>query len=337
MRIVNPVPHSNDIQPLVDAVLVGRPDLSGENVSAPSVQGNDGWTVFIGNEVFKAPRREDLAGDFEREVRVHSHLQGKTRTPIPEITHVQIDGDNCLFGMKKLSGVPASLELIESLSPQQQTQLAKDVANFMIDVGRAFTSEDIKALGIKTIDTPTTMTGPITLASVSESLDNHAVQALLGDELLRRAREFERRYAELPPLSKGYTVAHGDPTAANLLFDKSTGRLSCVLDFGRVSVHPIECDLMLLSMPPNCLEQTIRQYVAGGGREVKVDTVFANRHAFMISALKNMVGEERVKPMRDRIVGLLDRELPEVSDTSPSRAPGRPGARKTAEAARARR
>ena len=133
---------------LVRAVLEEFPHLSGSVIDVPS-QGKQGKTVFIGNEVFKAPSPEHLSS-FEREVCVLVYMQDRTSAPIPSITCVGRETN--FFGMQRMSGVKLTSELAASLEPNETLHLASDLAQFMLDMNRGFSPDDAISFGFPTID-----------------------------------------------------------------------------------------------------------------------------------------------------------------------------------------
>lgn len=116
----------------VEAILDERPDLNGQPVYVPS-QGQFGYTVFIGDEVFKGPNSPITAQVFDAEPAILQELAGKG-LPVPEVTTT---GRKTIFyGMTRLPGIP--LESVErKLSTEALKSLAAEVADFMIGMALA--------------------------------------------------------------------------------------------------------------------------------------------------------------------------------------------------------
>lgn len=121
---------------LLEAIYEERPDLKGQPVLFPS-QGKLGFTVIIGDEVFKGPNSERTAGNFDVESDILQELMGKG-LPVPEITCV---GKKSIFyGMTRMEGVPLR-PLEHSMPPEELQRIAEDVADFMIRMALALPRE----------------------------------------------------------------------------------------------------------------------------------------------------------------------------------------------------
>lgn len=123
----------------VDTILRERPDLKGEMVYVPS-QGAEGYTVFIGNEIFKGPRATrayNLATNIyfmDQEVDFLKRLEGKD-LPVPRVTY--LGKDAAFYGMTRVPGVPLGFDFEERLNDGQLHALAKDIIDFVIKMAKA--------------------------------------------------------------------------------------------------------------------------------------------------------------------------------------------------------
>lgn len=114
---------------LVKEILDLRPDLANEMVYFPE-QGGLAYTVFIGDEVFKAPLS---APDFlfSQEAANIKRLQGRG-LPIPQVTCTGRD----FYGMTRLPGV--TLRSVEGkLSQAQREAVAGEIVDFIHGVAQA--------------------------------------------------------------------------------------------------------------------------------------------------------------------------------------------------------
>ncbi len=115
----------------LEAIMNERPDLKGQTAYFPE-QGCFGYTVFIGDEVFKGPRSAGLAKNFEHEPDALQELEGKG-LPVPRVT---CRGKDAFFyGMTRLEGV--TFESVQKKMTEGELQgLAEEVTDFMIDMAR---------------------------------------------------------------------------------------------------------------------------------------------------------------------------------------------------------
>ncbi len=115
----------------LEAVMHERPDLKGQTAYFPE-QGCFGYTVFIGNEVFKGPRSAGLAKSFDHEPDALQELEGKG-LPVPQVT---CRGKQAFFyGMTRLEGV--TFESVQKKMSEAELQgLAEEVTDFMIDMAQ---------------------------------------------------------------------------------------------------------------------------------------------------------------------------------------------------------
>ncbi|MBU6475339.1 MAG: aminoglycoside 3'-phosphotransferase/choline kinase family protein [Alphaproteobacteria bacterium] len=128
----------------LEAILRERPDLQGEMAYFPS-QGCFGYTVIIGDEVFKGPRPstyvrsvDEHVKSFDREADVLQELEGKG-LPVPRVT---CRGKEAVFyGMTRLPGV--TLDGVQrEMTEDEMKSLAEEVADFVIGMAQKLPRED---------------------------------------------------------------------------------------------------------------------------------------------------------------------------------------------------
>lgn len=130
---------------LVDAILRERPDLKGEMVYIPE-QGKEAHTIFIGDEVFKAPCESKahypatLIHFMDQEVDILKRLEGKG-LPVPRVTYEGKDA--AFYGMTRLPGIPLGFDFEESLNGSQLRMLAQDIIDFVIKMAKAVPQDSI--------------------------------------------------------------------------------------------------------------------------------------------------------------------------------------------------
>ena len=125
-----------------DAIILERPELEGKPAYFPE-QGYCAYTIIIGDEVFKAPKKiiseRNHEDEILREVEVLKGLEG-SGLPVPKLTHV---GKNaCFFGMERMKGVKIPEDFIETFTKEQLISLAKDISSFTLDMILAFSDKE---------------------------------------------------------------------------------------------------------------------------------------------------------------------------------------------------
>lgn len=139
---------------LVSAIHAERPALKGLTETFTEA-GKTSYTLIIGNEVFKgfrlnkSARQAQSEESFEKEknkrfaafmteIETLRALEG-SKLPVPKVTCV---GENALFyGMTLEPGVVLG-DVFKSFTPQQRSQLARDIAKFIMEMARALPAKD---------------------------------------------------------------------------------------------------------------------------------------------------------------------------------------------------
>lgn len=128
----------------LDAILSERPDLKGTPGHFPT-QGQKGHVVIIGDEVFKGPVKTsgESMDDYNTENETLRALEGrKISTAIPRIT---TEGrDFIFFGMTRVPGETMGYDYDSRLTKDEQSQLAKDLVNFVIELAQALPQKEGK-------------------------------------------------------------------------------------------------------------------------------------------------------------------------------------------------
>jgi hypothetical protein len=128
----------------LEAILRERPELrekieSGELVADYPIYGVKGNVVIIGDEVFKGPKTERYAVDFDKEPETLKQLKGKG-LPVPEV--LWESKDSLIYSMQKMPGVELTTFLDPScatgtLTVQEKTDLGEQIADFIIGMALA--------------------------------------------------------------------------------------------------------------------------------------------------------------------------------------------------------
>lgn len=123
------------------AILSERPDLCKKTVFFPT-QGAAAHTVFIENEVFKGPLMDNRAFRFfNKDCECLQMLMGKGLRVVPEITYIGQKAN--FYGMQRMPGMVLA-GVILTLTPEEKQHLAKDIADFIVDVARVLPRKDGK-------------------------------------------------------------------------------------------------------------------------------------------------------------------------------------------------
>jgi hypothetical protein len=123
----------------LDAILRERKDLrkkqkQGKLMVYYPQQGMAGHTIIIGNEVFKGPRSAERVEKFDDELHNLKDIEGKG-LPVPRVTCV--GKKSVFYGMTRMDGVELGHDVEGSLTPAQQRLLARDIADFIINLAEA--------------------------------------------------------------------------------------------------------------------------------------------------------------------------------------------------------
>jgi hypothetical protein len=315
-RSAMPFESTQDLADFVRSTL--RPGSVNAEVKLPPPSSH-GFVAFVGNEVFKAPNSLFSREAFEREVRAQELLKSRMTVMghlVPEVTASDMTSSSPYFGMERKHGVITTNELLNSLPAQQQEQLAKDIAQFMLDTRKALTPDEVKSLNLEI------RPNPFTPEALSKSLSDPRVQAALGPELMEMARGVEKDYAgfsKAPPQEA--VLTHGDLNPYNLLFDQKTARLNGVIDFGLVGMGTVEQDFVKLADRPGpFLQMVARFYEQGGGGKVDLERVQTLRTATLLKEMQSLVGDQSRQGYMQRVMAELHsmagvssaRTLPEI-------------------------
>lgn len=316
--VIKPILHSAEVvSSLIKFVRgVACPDLKDEEVVVPPIS-SFAEVAMYRDRVLKKPYPKSDPKAFAREVRVQDVLKLRMKDMgylIPEITIDASEHDTPFVEMKRVSGEVVTADLIAGLPLDQQNQLAKDIAQFMLGVRAALTADDIKVLGLEKYN------DRITSEALAKSLDDPRVQNILGTQMLEKAKLIQSDYAiflETPP---EVVPVHGDLHSLNLLFDRKLGRLTGVVDFGFVCIKSVEQDFTnMAGMPRPFVEMLAMHYENGGGGKVSVDRVLTLHATTTLHNLRKLVADDRFEGRRQRVVA----ELPSLLEGAPRLTPER--------------
>ena len=187
------------------AILRERPDLWGTMPVSPR-QGETAHTLFLGDEAFKAPKRSLAIADFNVEPETLRRFE-RTGLPVPRV--VYIGEDSVFYSMTRLPGVSLK-SILETLTPEEEQIIARDITGFIIDMARAMPVRDGKFMahgdlhaGNILVDPETKrLTGVIDFGLIAyfpkgmlmDCMREPALNKLVTDE-------YRRRKSELPDIT----------------------------------------------------------------------------------------------------------------------------------------
>ncbi len=194
-----------------EAVLRERPDLKGQMAYFPT-QGGCGYTIFIGDEVFKGPQGwalnfpgyKDPGKKFDKEHEVLEQL-GKHGLPVPKLTCV--GKETYFYGMTRVRGVALS-QVVHKMTAEEKCTLSEEIVDFLINMAKAMPAQDGKYAVHRDLHANNILVDPVTKKltavidfgsvkySTKKDLEYYPVSSL--GPYMRRA--FKARKDELPDL-----------------------------------------------------------------------------------------------------------------------------------------
>lgn len=233
---------------MLSLILSERPDLKGKMVYSPE-QGNNAWTLIVGDEVFKAPRHEKQLEEFGREVRILREAAGQG-LPVPEVTYV--GKHKHFFGMKRVPGVTL---VPEYLTEQELERLACDLADFKVRMENSFpVQKPVSPDRVRGRDA----LGLFDVARVRQILQRPSVmEKTAACRLFHEAMEPYLKKAE-----GRHVMIHGDLRPENIMIDPETKKLTAVIDLGVTHYGLPEMDIfgLRLSHTEAFIESVSREY-----------------------------------------------------------------------------
>lgn len=96
-------------------------------------EGLDSVAFLVNDEyIFKKSKHKEAAKNMKKEISVLRYLEGKLPLEIPKIDFY--DENESICGYKEIKGIILTPEIYSSMSSQEQNQLAKDIAIFLIQL-----------------------------------------------------------------------------------------------------------------------------------------------------------------------------------------------------------
>jgi len=255
-----------------------------------------GWCNFVveinKTYIFRFPKKDDVNLDLE--ARILKILEEKITLEIPVY---EFFGKKLPYvGYKKIIGQPLTTTLLKSLSPKSRQLLANDMANFLYEFHKIL---------------PITKSKQLKLGSDNhkwrpEVIQKYVIGKLKDKKLLEFIERNLNKYLELIKDKSSLIIAYNDLHQNNVAFDKKTGRLNGIFDFGDVAVEHISIEFYrLFSFDPELAINVIKQYKKISGRKISVERVFTTAVVSVAAMLGVYNRKPNSKKYKDALKDLL--------------------------------
>jgi aminoglycoside 2''-phosphotransferase len=173
----------------------------------------------------------------EREVKALNLLQGKIDVAIPVPVHYE---DNFLV-YKKISGSPLIPYAFARYGNKQRSKLMLEVAQFLTQLHKALTPEEITSLNLTQSDWPWSL----------EKLQAHRHYLADNKDLADVFDIIMSIYQEEMVVSFQPTLIHNDMSFKNIIVDPLTGQLRGIIDFTDIAFDDPQLDLRMRRENPS--------------------------------------------------------------------------------------
>lgn len=190
--------------------------------------------AYLVNEdyIFKKSKHKEASQNMKKEISVLRYLEGKLPLEIPKIDFY--DEDTSICGYKEIKGTILTPEIYSLMSLEEREQLAKDTANFIIQL-HSLPFPNIKNLELNVIDDY--RSDYETLKSmIYNKIPNESIEYL--DELFSRILNDERITKYIRAL------CHNDLSCNHIVIRDN--RVVGIIDFGDVAITDRDKDFVYL-------------------------------------------------------------------------------------------
>lgn len=255
-----------------------------------------GWCNFVVEinkiYIFRFPKKDDVNLDLE--VKILKILKGKTTLAIP--VYEFFGNKSPYVGYKKIIGQPLTATLLKSLNPETKQLLASDMANFLHEFHNLLPIGRAKQLKL----------GADNHKWRPEVIQKYVIGKLKDKELLNFIKINLDKYLELIKDRSNLIIAYNDLHQNNVAFDKKSGRLNGIFDFGDVAVEHISIEFYrLFSFDSNLAINVIKQYEKISGRKISVERVFVTAVVSIAAMLGVYNRQPKSKKYKDALNDLL--------------------------------
>lgn len=263
------------------AIAEAFPQLAIEHIRLDS-SGWDNVVAVVNHEiVFRFPRRPEVARTLEIESRLLPELRKVVSLPIPHFEFIS----QGFVGYRLIPGEPLTKALLQQADSKEARRLAQQLAEFLSEL-HSFPLE--RAIELSVPHTP----DRDLWASFYAEIRKHVFLPLLAvnerawaQQLFESFLDNERNFQFKPVL------LHGDFSPDHILFDRKTGRISGIIDFGDVRIGDPAYDFQLQENYGEQFWQALlaqykqRLLLADARNKLKIDETFFRRLEFYAKRL----------------------------------------------------
>lgn len=179
----------------------------------------------------KSSKTEEGVALLDREVQLLTMLQGKITTQIPVPLYY---AENFLV-YKKIPGSPLIAYAFYRLGHKQRSKLILEIAQFLSELHKALTPEEIASLQLKKSDWPWSF----------EKLQEHRHHIHDNKDLSEVFDSIMSIYKDELAIPSEPTLIHNDMSIKNIIVDPLTGQLRGVIDFSDIACDDPNLDLRM--------------------------------------------------------------------------------------------
>lgn len=238
-----------------------RDDSNEPSLEPPARQGNEYWTFFAGDMVIRIARNEAVQAGMEKEADLLTELSIKMPGTVPQVMASQ--PENHFMVIERLPGEPLTAAMLGDLSAKDNAAIAQQLGSF---IGRmhSLMPQDQRIIR----DNPK-FDKKITLSKI-----HHAIMYEKDEDMVARLCNARIYLGQYGSNTDFFTVIHGDLKPENLLYDRSTKRLS-VINFAdnRQAYAHEEFVALSHAYPQVFVEQVKTAYEAASGRSIDMRKV----------------------------------------------------------------
>lgn len=186
--------------------------------------------ILVVNEeiIFRFPKYAEGIQSLQKEVRILNHIRGRTTLPVPNPVYTSGDErrpGKVFMGYPMLPGEPLWRETLGGIESDEILQrLAGQLAGFLKEL-HGIPVESLRA------DLPV-QDGPAEMTALYAGVRTHLFEFMRPDARRQVAAQFETYLHAARLHAYPLMLQHGDFGGSNILFDRSTQRISGVIDFG---------------------------------------------------------------------------------------------------------
>ena len=229
-------------------------DKIGEGWDSKAFTINDTW-------VFRFPKRPEIKENLKKEILLLPSIQDYIDLEIP--TFEYISGENTFAGYRKLEGLFFNKEFFISLSGIEQENILKQIAEFLLTMHQ-FDLKKLEHVELEEINYKENYASGFNevQAFIYPNISTDFQQVITGNynNYLNNSKNFIYKNSLL----------HNDISCEHILYDKSTKKLTGLIDFGDIAIGDPDYDLMYLyeELGEHFITQLLKYYTCRNAAEL---------------------------------------------------------------------